>query len=341
MLEFKVNKYLSVKLENSKTNIYVNGEFFIICKFLLIDLPYSNSIALDELLSIDELELDNSLEGSDPYDYKITPEIEFWGHCSNLQVWAENGYNTNLLHRNLAFPLLKKLTEAGDPVAKKVFKEEIARRFSSGFKPVVLYLLRENYLKFLNEHELDTLLDSIKGNQDLFNKISLLKEKPLKFIHYVDETRSIIKCALCYIIKKIDGQYYVFGYYSSIYDNSFFAFLNEGNFHNLIFFNNYITWKAGYKESRKGEWNNKNDISKEMINSMIELFNYILKSIKNFFYYDGKSILIREKYINTFKRLGSSNDYIYASDDFNKEYLFYLSKHWDLPFSYKPLKMKE
>lgn len=32
-----------------------------------------------------------------------------------------------------SFPLLKKLTEAGDPFARKVFKEEIAQRLESGF----------------------------------------------------------------------------------------------------------------------------------------------------------------------------------------------------------------
>jgi len=38
----------------------------------------------------------------------ITPEEEFWGHCSNLQTWVEHNYDTNILDDNLAFPLLKK-----------------------------------------------------------------------------------------------------------------------------------------------------------------------------------------------------------------------------------------
>ncbi len=52
----------------------------------------------------------------------ILPIKEFWGHCSNLQAWAEYGYDTRLLHPNLAFPLLEKLATVGDPIAKKVFK---------------------------------------------------------------------------------------------------------------------------------------------------------------------------------------------------------------------------
>ena len=50
----------------------------------------------------------------------------------NLQVWAEMNYDTRILHRNLAFPLLKKLAQVGDPIAKKALKDEIAKRFLSG-----------------------------------------------------------------------------------------------------------------------------------------------------------------------------------------------------------------
>jgi hypothetical protein len=48
----------------------------------------------------------------------IPPEIRFWAHCSNLETWGENNYDTRLIHSNLAFPLLKKLTEAGDQTKK-------------------------------------------------------------------------------------------------------------------------------------------------------------------------------------------------------------------------------
>lgn len=34
--------------------------------------------------------------------YKIPADIEYWGHCSNMQVWAENNYDSRLLHRSIA-----------------------------------------------------------------------------------------------------------------------------------------------------------------------------------------------------------------------------------------------
>ncbi|GAG56050.1 unnamed protein product, partial [marine sediment metagenome] len=75
----------------------------------------------DEINSIDEavdiMEQSNRTPFTGTH-YLITPEQEFWAHCSNLQTWAEHHYDTRLLHSNISFPLLRRLTEAGDPVAK-------------------------------------------------------------------------------------------------------------------------------------------------------------------------------------------------------------------------------
>ncbi len=134
MKEFKVIEYITLKMEGNKTNIYVNGELFNQCKFLLLNIPVNKISSFDEIESIDEAveRLDRSMEGRGRKNFMIPPETEFWGHCSNLQVWAEMNYDTRILHRNLAFPLLKKLAQVGDPIAKKALKDEIAKRFLSG-----------------------------------------------------------------------------------------------------------------------------------------------------------------------------------------------------------------
>ena len=93
-----------------------------------------------------------------PTEVGLSPETRFWGHCSNLQAWSENNYDTRILHSNLAFPLLKKLTEAGDPVAHNVFKEEIAKKLNSGYPPVIDFLIEENYTKFLTKEEATLVL---------------------------------------------------------------------------------------------------------------------------------------------------------------------------------------
>ncbi|MFW5895742.1 MAG: leucine-rich repeat domain-containing protein [archaeon] len=162
MKKFKINKYLSLKLEDCKTNIYVEGKLFQQCKYLLLNIPIKNVRNYDKINSIDEAQekLNSSLEHNSIGRYNISPEVEFWGHCSNLQAWYENEYDSRLLHSNLAFPLLKKLAEAGDHLAKKVFKEEIALRIADGYRPVINYLLDQGYLDYLNNQEVQTLFQS-------------------------------------------------------------------------------------------------------------------------------------------------------------------------------------
>lgn len=55
-LEFKVNEYISLKLENGKTNIFVNDKIFKHCKFLLLDIPINRVDQFNEIESIDEAE---------------------------------------------------------------------------------------------------------------------------------------------------------------------------------------------------------------------------------------------------------------------------------------------
>ena len=152
-LKFKVSKYLSLKLkEDGETIIKVNGKDFIICKALLFQIPVENIELYDESESIDEI-----VESVEILEDEISQETEFWGHCSILEGWYKEDYKTELLSYHIAFPLLKKLTEAGDPKAKRVFKQEIAKRYESGFPAVVEYLVQGGYLNYLDTDELDSL----------------------------------------------------------------------------------------------------------------------------------------------------------------------------------------
>jgi hypothetical protein len=86
--EFIINKYLKLRLEYGNTNIYVGGRLFKQCKYLLLDIPVNNTIDYNEIESIDEAaeKLDHSMERGRQRKFHISPDIEFWGHCSNLQV---------------------------------------------------------------------------------------------------------------------------------------------------------------------------------------------------------------------------------------------------------------
>ncbi len=188
--EQKINDYITVKLENSltaqqgivgsilgwiakntiiplhdyKTYIYVSGKRFQQCRFLLLDVPIDKLEVQESIDSIDEASetLNHSLEFLDGSFLDITPDTEFWAHCSNLQAWVEHDYDTRLLHSNLSFPLLKKLTEAGDPKARTVFKDEIVNRFTSGHVNVMKYLINEGYMDFFTGDETNMILEDLK-----------------------------------------------------------------------------------------------------------------------------------------------------------------------------------
>ncbi|KKL68152.1 hypothetical protein LCGC14_2127850 [marine sediment metagenome] len=157
MSEFIVNRFLSLKLEYGETNIYINERKIDQCKYLLLDKISHSEIPnfLESFESVDEatVNADHSLENTPDL---IPPETEFWAHCSNLQVWAENNYDTRLLHMSIAFSLLKELAEAGDVVAKRAFKEEIAKRLGSGYPSVVDFLILEHFDDNLSHEELIT-----------------------------------------------------------------------------------------------------------------------------------------------------------------------------------------
>lgn len=170
MKEFVINKFLKLKLEDGKTIIYVNEEQFKQCKYLLLNINVDDLGQLEEIESIDEAAefLDTSADPGAWNPTIIPRETEFWGHCSNLQLWYEHNYDTRLLHKSLAFSLLKKLSQAEDPLAQKVFKEEIAKRFNEGNSSVKNYLMIEGYLDYLNGEYFWSLFDlDAKPLQDL------------------------------------------------------------------------------------------------------------------------------------------------------------------------------
>ena len=175
MLEFQISNLLKLKFEDGRTNIYVKGELFNQCKHVTFKIIVEEIEDLSEFESMDELidstleeDIENDIEYHIPPNERpreISPAEEFWVHCSNLQVWKENDYNSLLLHRNLAFPLLKRLTEVGDAVAKKIFQEEIVKRLESGYHPVIEYLQSERFTEYLNRDDLFSILLNYKENE--------------------------------------------------------------------------------------------------------------------------------------------------------------------------------
>lgn len=208
MIKFKLNDYLSLRLEDGNTNIYINNKLFRQCKYLLLNIPTSENEIIKSINSIDDAieKLNNSLESQDSKFFNISPETQFWGHCSNFQVWYENNYDSCLLHRSLAFPLLKELTIAGDKSAQQKFKDEIFRRFETGHLTIIQFLLYNDYLNYLNKEEIECLLNetSLNITLNISNELKTLWED--KFSNFW-KIISILEIIL-FIALKYDKNYF-------------------------------------------------------------------------------------------------------------------------------------
>jgi hypothetical protein len=171
MKKLRVGKHILLELEDGVTNLYVNGDLFRQCKLLLLNIHSYE--ASDNIESVDEAAISLGWthfgQSSQNIRSKISPETEFWAHCSNIQSWVENHYDTRLLHHTIAFPLLKKLTEVGDLKAKLRFKEEVAKRLEESTPQVLLFLVQENYLEIFTSDELVSVIQAIefKNSSDI------------------------------------------------------------------------------------------------------------------------------------------------------------------------------
>ena len=209
---FKLNKYLSVRFEGEKTIIYIKEKPFIACKYLLMNAPVES---INFFESIDQMSENLNAQ----LEFEITsesiglqPEEEFRGHCSNLQVWVEHDYDTRLLHRNLAFPLLKKLTDVGDAKARARFSLEVVRRFKSGYPTVQKFLVLEKHLSRLKHTTLEELIeysddkDVLEALSDYFNDKKDFSNhlKTLKRLLWINPIHRKAYLALAFIYLRID-----------------------------------------------------------------------------------------------------------------------------------------
>lgn len=174
--EFKVNEYLTLKLEGGRTFIYVKGKLFRQCIRLVIHIPVGEVEQYDQIDSIDEAfelyrRLDEKQFYSEDNKLVITPEEEFWGHCSNIQAWVEHDYDIRLLHSNLAFPLLKALAKEGLDRARMRFKFEIMKRFEIGSPFDLLGLIQRGYIFYLGTETIRQKIAVLKENKTIYKHI--------------------------------------------------------------------------------------------------------------------------------------------------------------------------
>lgn len=131
MQEFRVNEFINLKLVDTRTEIYVNDEYFRQCKYLIISIPVKEIEEWEHYDSMDEvIRATKKIKGGEGRAGKLTPEETFWGHCSNLQAWATNGYDYRILDTRLSIPIILL-------ILKSLVKERNKEKFHKFFLEIV------------------------------------------------------------------------------------------------------------------------------------------------------------------------------------------------------------
>ena len=175
-MDFVINDYIRMVLEDNKTIIYFDNKPFRICKGLVLNLNIDELYKLQGFSTIDEqiqylqvVEEDEHNFNLETQSFEISPLDEFFVHCSNIQAWVELDYDTALLDHRLSFPLLRLLVRKKDKKAIKVYKEEIAKRFQTTLLTVPFFLIVENFLDNLTSEEINWI--SLRRNPKLRKSI--------------------------------------------------------------------------------------------------------------------------------------------------------------------------
>lgn len=134
-----INEYIDLVWERGRPRIYVAGKPFLYCSFLVIAVdpedPENERATVEQLAQrpgAAELEGREAV-GMTIQGHTLTEDDVMFGFASSLHGWVDLDYNTQALHVNLSFPLLKELARAGDAKAKRVLQAEIVNRLKEAY----------------------------------------------------------------------------------------------------------------------------------------------------------------------------------------------------------------
>ena len=165
MQTFTVNEFIKLELNTGTTNIIINGNTFHKCKYLLLSIPFNDVDEWEHFESMDDI-IKATTGGHDRPAEGLTPEEEFHGHCSNLQAWAENGYDYRLLDTRLSIPIIIEIME--DLLEKYNSKDPVLANQKEYYK--------NKFKRFLHEaiQSLDDYIKSSLKNEATYGKFEFL-----------------------------------------------------------------------------------------------------------------------------------------------------------------------
>ncbi|MFW9873149.1 MAG: hypothetical protein ACFFG0_08620, partial [Candidatus Thorarchaeota archaeon] len=156
---FDINNYISIKIITSPINHSIGRsesyKFSERGSRILISVKDKPLLAIPKNLFPSLKTLNQEIkEPIDRYEYKMKKKsikTIFRKLTSNLIIWSENDYNTQLIDHKIAFPLLKELRKVGETHFQIILQQEILKTYASGTFQVKEFLKREGYLELIGD----------------------------------------------------------------------------------------------------------------------------------------------------------------------------------------------
>jgi len=162
--DYIINEFLSVKSEGSTWDIYISNLKVEKRRYTIYNISPKEIIESEEIPSADWYFSDGTIV-----------EAEFTNVCEILEIWYKNRYDTSLLNKEGAFPLLRLLYIAGDPVANEVFLSEIEKRIKTNHPPTMAYLVEFGFIDYLNIPVMNELTSMKDVGKELLRAMGLTK----------------------------------------------------------------------------------------------------------------------------------------------------------------------
>ena len=99
------------------THVYVNERWFNVYIFSLEEV-YEILFDTNTYCCMDKAYRDQVVDIQGNF-FNVDSDTMFWNYCDYIKAWVDHDYDTRLLLKNDAFPLLKALYEAGDTNAMR------------------------------------------------------------------------------------------------------------------------------------------------------------------------------------------------------------------------------
>ncbi|MFX0083196.1 MAG: hypothetical protein ACFE94_15740 [Candidatus Hodarchaeota archaeon] len=155
----KVNDYISIKIITSSINQKIEeSESFKLSERgtkIIIFVKNKPIIVIPSRLFPSLKTLNQGInELIDRYEYNqkiYSMKTIFRRLISNLIIWSENNYNTQLIDHKIAFPLLKELRKVGETKFQIILQQEILKTYATSPFQVKEFLKCEGYLDFIGD----------------------------------------------------------------------------------------------------------------------------------------------------------------------------------------------